>query len=271
MSGRFTDEEIQRYARHIVLSEIGGHGQEKIRNARVLVVGVGGLGSPAALYLAAAGIGTLGLIDHDRVDLSNLQRQILHFTPDVGTEKTRSAREKLEALNPAVRVDTYAHKLDRDNAREIVGRFDVVVGALDGFEARYVLNDACVMEKVPLVEAGVLRFEGMMTTIVPGEGPCYRCLFPEPPRGEGIPTCAQAGVIGALPGTMGTLQAMEVIKLVTGVGQPLIGRLLMFDALATRFDEVKVDHDRACPVCGDAPWVTVPGEDGHERTPGCQR
>lgn len=266
---RFSEEEIRRYARHIVLPEIGGSGQERLRESRVLVVGLGGLGSPVALYLAAAGVGTLGLVDHDRVDLSNLQRQVIHSTESLGTPKTESARDRLAALNPGVKMDLHETMLGQNNALQLVEGYDVVVGGVDNFDARYCLNDACVLAGIPLVEAGVLRFEGMVMTVIPRCGPCYRCLFPTPPRGNAVPTCAEAGVVGALPGIMGTLQAMEVIKLLLGIGRPLSGRLLMFDALSASFQEVAVDRDPGCPVCGDNPTITVPGEDIDEPAADC--
>ena len=250
MSDRFSEEQIQRYARHIVLSEVGGTGQAKLTQSSALVVGTGGLGSPAALYLAAAGIGTLGIVDYDRVELSNLQRQILHFTPDVGRLKTDSAKDKLTALNPEVEIKPHQIKLTAQNAVDLVRGYDVVIGALDAFEPRYHLNDACVRTGTPLVEAGVLRFEGLLMTVVPGRGPCYKCVFPQVPSGSSVPTCAEVGVIGALPGTLGTLQAMEAIKVLLDIGTPMVGRLLIVDALHLSFKEVKVEADPACTVCG---------------------
>lgn len=250
MSERFSESEIRRYARHIVLQEIGGKGQEKLRQSKVLVVGAGGLGSPALLYLAAAGIGTLGIMDYDEVDLSNLQRQVIHFTPDVGRPKTDSAKEKLLDLNPGVTVNVHQEKLEAHNSEKVIEEYDVVVAALDSFEPRYYLNDACVSQGKPMVEAGVLRFDGMMMTIVPGKGPCYRCIFPDPPASSGIPSCAEVGVVGALPGTMGTLQVLEVIKIILDIGKPLVGRLLLFNALETSFELIDVKRDPECQACG---------------------
>ncbi len=247
-----TDEEIIRYSRQLVLPEVGGEGQERLRRAAVLVVGAGGLGSPAALYLAAAGVGRLGLADGDRVDLSNLQRQILHFTPDVGRPKARSGREKLLLLNPAVSVRAYEARLDGRNARELVAGYDAVVAAVDNVESRYILNDACVAAGVPMVEAGILGFRGLLMTVIPGRGPCYRCVFPEPPPPGSVPTCAEAGVIGALAGVMGSLQALEAIKIILGRGSTYTGRLLVVDALAGRFREVPWRGDPRCPACGAA-------------------
>ncbi|HLT59040.1 MAG: molybdopterin-synthase adenylyltransferase MoeB [Limnochordales bacterium] len=252
----FTEDEIVRYSRNIILQEVGGVGQQKLKDARVLVVGAGGLGSPAALYLAAAGVGTIGIVDHDTVDLSNLQRQILHRTQDVGKPKVESARRALEDLNPGVRVETYPVRLTAANVMDLIRDYDVVVDGVDNFATRYLLNDACVMAGKPLVDAGILRWDGLMMTIKPGEGPCYRCVFPEPPPAGVIPTCQEAGVIGALAGVMGTLQAMEVIKLLLGVGQTLTGRLLLFDGLEGRFRQVSASRDPNCPVCGDNPTVT---------------
>lgn len=238
-----------RYARHLSLPQVGAAGQEKLRDASVLIVGLGGLGSPAALYLAAAGVGRLGLLDHDVVAVHNLQRQILHDTPSVGRAKTDSARERLEGLNPAVRFDTWNVALTRDNARGIVADYDVVLDGTDSFTTRYLLNDACVLERRPLVQASVHRFEGQLSVFATADGPCYRCLHPEPPPAGSVPNCAEGGVLGVLPGLLGTLQATEAIKLIVGIGEPLVGRLLAVDALAMRFEQVHLDRDPACTWC----------------------
>ena len=251
----FSEEEIERYSRHIILEELGGKGQQKIREASVLVAGTGGLGSPAAFYLAAAGVGRLGLVDNDVVDLSNLQRQILHATPDVDRPKVESAGEKLQALNPGVEVEIHHTYLNKDNILDIIADYDFVVDGVDNFPTRYLINDACVLSRTPLVEAGILRFQGQVMTILPGEGPCYRCVFREPPAAGAVPACQEAGVLGAVAGTIGTLEATEVIKLITGIGEPLVGRLLIYDALKTSFREVSIDHDPDCPLCGEEPEI----------------
>lgn len=255
-STRLTDEEIQRYARHILLNDVGGKGQVKLKNASVLIVGAGGLGSPVALYLAAAGLGRIGLIDMDVVDHSNLQRQILHDTEAIGRPKVASAAERLRALNPHVTVEPCQERLGAENAAELIARYDVIVNGVDNFPARYLLNDACVMGKKPLVEAGILRYDGMVMTILPGVGPCYRCIFPEPPAPGTVPSCSEAGVLGALAGVIGSLQAFEVLKLVLGIGEPLVGRLLMYEGLKSRFREVEWDRNSKCKVCGDSPSIT---------------
>lgn len=246
-----TDEELQRYARHIVLPEIGGAGQQKLKRARVLVVGAGGLGAPVLQYLAAAGVGTLGILDDDIVSLSNLQRQVIHETAAIGEDKTESAGRTVKRLNPNVTVKLHRERLGESNASGIVAGYDVVVDGSDNFDTRYTLADACETEKKPLVAAAVGRFDGSLTVLAPfdrnaaGEpNPGYRDLFPEAPPAGLVPSCAEAGVVGALTGVMGTLQAMEVIKLVTGIGEPLIGRLLLYDALAARFEEVRYKRAR---------------------------
>lgn len=251
-----TEEEIERYSRHIILKDLGGTGQQKIKDAKVLVVGAGGLGSPVAFYLAAAGVGTLGLVDSDHVDLTNLQRQILHTTEDTGRPKVESAREKLEAMNPNVEVKTYNQYLNKDNVESIIADYDIIVDGVDNFPTRYLLNDACVMAGKPLVEAGILQFSGQLTTIMPGEGPCYRCIFAEPPKEGAIPSCQEAGVLGAIAGTIGTLQATEVLKLITGIGRPLVGRMLVYDAKDLSFREVEVKKSDNCDVCGEDPVIT---------------
>lgn len=254
-AGSFTDEQVLRYSRHILLKEVGGEGQKKLLGAKVLVVGAGGLGCPAAIYLAAAGVGTLGIIDFDNVDLSNLQRQILHGVRDIGRPKVDSASEAIADLNPDVRVVPHVEPLTGENVREIVGRYDVVVNGCDNFPTRYLLSDACVMLGKPLVDGSILRFEGQVTVFAPGQG-CYRCLYPSPPPPGTVPSCAAAGVIGALPGIIGSIQAMETIKLILGIGEPLSGRLLFFDALTMEFRKLKIRRDPGCAACGDHPTVT---------------
>ena len=254
----FTDQQVHRYARHIILPEVGGDGQRKLLDSRVLVVGAGGLGSPVALYLAAAGVGTIGLADHDDVDLTNLQRQVLHTTSDVGRRKTASGAETIAALNPDVDVIPIDAKLDSSNALSTVESFDVVVDGSDNFPTRYLLNDACYLTKRPLVSGAIFRFEGQVSTFDArrDDAPCYRCLFPTPPASGSVPNCEQAGVFGVLAGTIGTLQATEVLKLVCGVGEPLVGKLLLYDALETRFTQVRVVRDESCPLCGSSPEIT---------------
>ncbi len=239
-----------RYRRHLTLPEVGEAGQAKLLAARVLVLGAGGLGSPAALYLAAAGVGTLGIVDSDVVDASNLQRQVLHTVERTGQPKTESAREALAALNPDVRVVGFQERLRADNVERILEGFDVVLDGGDNFPTRYLLNDACVLLGKPLVHGSVFRFEGQVTTVLPGQGPCYRCLYPQPPPAELSPSCAEAGVLGVLPGVIGLLQATEALKLLLGVGAPLVGRLLTYDALAGRFRELQLRRDPDCAACG---------------------
>jgi sulfur-carrier protein adenylyltransferase/sulfurtransferase len=251
-----TAEQRDRYSRHTLLPEVGVEGQLKMLNAKVLLLGAGGLGAPTALYLAAAGIGTMGLVDDDIVDASNLQRQVIHNTERVGVPKTESARLTIEALNPDVKVIEHRLRLDATNILEIIGDYDVIVDGADNFPTRYLLNDASVRLRKPVVSASILSFDGQISTFVPYEGPCYRCLYPTPPPAELAPSCSANGVLGAMAGTMGLLQANEVLKLVLGIGEPLIGRLLLFDALSTRFTELKVRRDPECPICGEnAPEV----------------
>jgi adenylyltransferase/sulfurtransferase len=247
--------ELARYSRHILLSEIGSEGQERLRAGRVVVVGAGGLGSPALLYLAAAGVGTLGLIDCDTVELSNLQRQVLYDSRDVALAKTSAAQRRLAGLNPDIAVVAHAVELGARNARDILSNYDVVVDGCDRLGTRYLVNDACVLLRRPLVSAAIHKFEGQALTYVPDRGPCYRCLFPEPSQAE-IPTCAQAGVLGVLPGVLGAIQAAEAIKILLGVGELLVGRLLTFDALEMRFREFPFQRSPDCPVCGDQPTIT---------------
>jgi molybdopterin/thiamine biosynthesis adenylyltransferase len=247
----FNDVEVERYARHLVLREVGGPGQQKLKAASALIVGAGGLGSPAALYLAAAGVGTLGIVDFDVVDLSNLQRQVLHSTERIGEKKVESARRSIAALNPDVTVVPIDEALVASNVDRLVAGWDVIVDGTDTFETRYLLNDAAVAAGLPVVHASVFRFEGQLTTFVPYEGPCYRCLYPSPPPPELAPACSVAGVLGVVPGIMGLLQANEVLKLLLGIGRPLVGRLLMFDALETDVTELRLRRVPACPVCSD--------------------
>lgn len=251
-----TPEQRDRYSRHILLPEVGVDGQLKMLNAKVLLLGAGGLGAPTALYLAAAGIGTIGLVDDDVVDASNLQRQVIHNTERVGMPKTESARLTIEALNPDVKVIEHQGRMNADNILDIIGDYDVIVDGADNFPTRYLLNDASVRLRKPVVSASILSFDGQISTFVPYEGPCYRCLYPTPPPAELAPSCSANGVLGAMAGTMGLLQANEVLKLVMGIGEPLIGRLLLFEALSTRFTELKVRRDPECPICGEnAPEV----------------
>jgi sulfur-carrier protein adenylyltransferase/sulfurtransferase len=252
-----SDLERTRYARHLALSEIGAAGQEKLKASRVLVVGAGGLGSPAALYLAAAGCGTLGLLDFDRVELSNLQRQILFDSATLGQPKALAGVERLAALNPDIRVVAHQVQLKAANVRELIGAYELVLDGSDRLATRYLVNDACVLMRRPLVSAAVHRFEGQLFTYVPERGPCYRCLFPHAEDGL-VANCAQAGVLGVVPGVLGTLQASEALKLITGVGEPLIGRLLTYDALAMRFREFRASRRGDCPVCGHSPSITEP-------------
>jgi molybdopterin/thiamine biosynthesis adenylyltransferase/rhodanese-related sulfurtransferase len=248
-----TAEQRDRYSRHVLVPEVGLEGQLKLLDAKVLCLGAGGLGSPVALYLAAAGVGTLGIVDDDVVDLSNLQRQVIHKTTGVGTPKVDSAEEAVKALNPDVNVVKYQTRLDASNIMEIIDGYDVIVDGVDNFPTRYLLNDASVRLKIPVVSAAILGFEGQLSVFSPYEGPCYRCLFRQPPPAELAPSCGANGVLGVLPGTMGLLQATEVIKLITGSGDPLVGRLLMYDALAATTTELKVRRDPECPICSREP------------------
>ena len=256
---KFTEEQIQRYSRQIVLKEVGGKGQQKLGEAKIFLVGAGGLSSPAALYLAAAGVGTLGIIDADRVDLSNLQRQILHTTPDVDRLKVESASAILGALNPDCTVNTYAELLTTQNVERLFSAYDLVIDGTDNFSTRYLVNDAAFFLKKPLVTGSIFRFEGQLTTFFAGQdssGPCYRCLYPEPPPPGMIPSCQEAGVLGVLAGTIGVLQAVEALKLILGIGQPLSGQLVTYDALAMRFRTLKIRRDDACDLCGRHPRIT---------------
>jgi adenylyltransferase/sulfurtransferase len=252
----FTEEQVRRYSRHMLLPSVGPMGQRKLLNGRVLLLGAGGLGSPAALYLAAAGVGTIGIVDFDTVDLSNLQRQILHRVDSVGTPKVDSAEKTLNALNPDVKVVKFRDRLYSDNVFDIIKDFEIIVDGTDNFQTRYLINDAAVMTGKTVVHGSIFQFDGQVTVFKPKAGPCYRCLFPSPPPAGAVPNCAEAGVFGVLPGIVGSIQAVEVLKLLLGEGEPLIGRLLIFDALAMEFSEVKIRRDPACPVCGDNPTIT---------------
>ena len=251
-----SSEEILRYSRHLSLSEVGVEGQKRLKAASILLVGTGGLGSPLAMYLAAAGIGRLGLVDFDTVDASNLHRQLIHGTKDIGRPKIDSARESISDINPNVHVDTYETALTSANALEIMEGYDLVIDGTDNFPTRYLVNDACVLSGIPNVYGSIFRFEGQASVFGTPGGPCYRCLFPQPPPPGAVPNCAEGGVIGVLPGIVGLIQANEAIKLLLGKGIPLIGRLLLFDALAMKFREIKLKRDPNCPVCGDNPTVT---------------
>jgi molybdopterin/thiamine biosynthesis adenylyltransferase len=251
-----TPAQRNRYSRHLLIPEVGEAGQLRLLDAKVLLIGAGGLGSPAALYLAAAGVGTIGLVDADVVDESNLQRQILHSTERLGMTKTASARKTLEALSPDVKVIEHTERMVADNVLRIIGDYDLIVDGADNFPTRYLLNDASLLANKPVVHGSIFRFEGQLTVFKPYEGPCYRCLFPEPPPSELAPSCAEAGVLGVLPGIVGCLQASEALKLLLGVGDPLVGRLLLFDALETTFRELKLRRNPECPACGEHATLT---------------
>ena len=256
---QLSTDELQRYSRHLIMPEVTLEGQRRLKAARVLCIGAGGLGSPAALYLAAAGVGTIGIVDFDDVDLSNLQRQILHGTKDVGRGKLESAQDRLRDINPEIGIELHQCRFSSQNAPQIVSKYDVVVDGSDNFATRYLSNDVCVFAQKPNVYGSVFRFEGQTTVFAPDlGGPCYRCLFPEPPPPESVPNCAQAGVLGVLPGIIGMLQTIETIKLIVGIGEPLIGRLLHFDALKVKFRELKLRRDLQCPVCGENPTIFSP-------------
>jgi molybdopterin/thiamine biosynthesis adenylyltransferase/rhodanese-related sulfurtransferase len=251
------DAKRRRYSRHLLIPEVGEEGQQKLLDARVLLIGAGGLGSPAGLYLAAAGIGTIGIVDDDAVDETNLQRQIVHSTERLGDSKAESAKRTIEALNPDVTVKVFKERLTSDNVDRILGEgWDVIVDGADNFPTRYLLNDASVWHRIPVVHGSIFRFEGQTTVFKPGEGPCYRCLFPQPPPPELAPSCAEGGVLGVLPGVIGSLQTNEALKLALGIGEPLVGRLLMFDALQGTFTEISLRRDPDCPVCGEHPTIT---------------
>jgi sulfur-carrier protein adenylyltransferase/sulfurtransferase len=249
-------EEVLRYSRHLIMPEVGMDGQLKLKAAKVLLVGAGGLGAPLGMYLAAAGIGRIGIVDFDIVDFTNLQRQIIHGTKDVGRKKLDSAAETMQDINPYVQIDKYEVPLTSDNALDIIKDYDMVIDGTDNFPTRYLVNDACVLLKKPNVYGSIFRFEGQATVFAYGDGPCYRCLYPEPPPPGLVPSCAEGGVLGILPGMIGIVQATEAVKLILGTGEPLIGRLLLYDALAMRFRELKLRRNPECPVCGDHPTVT---------------
>ena len=251
-----SNDEVARYSRHLIMPEVGMGGQQKLKAARALCIGAGGLGSPVALYLAAAGVGTIGIVDFDEVDFSNLQRQIIHGTPDVGRSKLASAKSRLNALNPEVEVVAHELALSSQNALALFADYDFVVDGTDNFPTRYLVNDACVLSGKPNVYGSIFRFEGQASLFATADGPCYRCMFPEPPPPGLVPSCAEGGVLGILPGVVGTLQATEAVKLILGAGEPLAGRFLLFDALKMRFRELTVRKDPDCPVCGDRPTVT---------------
>jgi adenylyltransferase/sulfurtransferase len=255
MPAELTREEIARYSRHLIMPEVTIEGQRRLKQSSVLLVGAGGLGSPAALYLAAAGVGRIGILDFDVVDESNLQRQVLHDTSWVGKPKLESARSRLAALNPHVTIETHATVLDSGNALRILAGYDVVVDGTDNFETRYLTNDACYLLKKPNVYGSIFRFEGQASVFWPDRGPCYRCLYPEPPPPGLVPSCAEGGVLGILPGVVGGIQATEALKILLGIGEPLIGRLLLYDALAMTFDELKLRRDPKCPLCGENPTI----------------
>jgi molybdopterin/thiamine biosynthesis adenylyltransferase len=252
----FTDEQVLRYSRHIILPEVGGKGQAKIAKAKVFIVGAGGLGCPVGYYLTAAGVGTIAMIDDDTVEISNLQRQIAHSMNTIGMPKVESAKKTFEALNPDVNIVALKKRISKDDILDLIRDYDIVVDGSDNFPTRYLVNDACVMAKKPLVSGAILRFEGQVTTIMPGEGPCYRCLFEEPPPPGLVPSCQEAGVLGVLPGVIGGLQATEVLKLILGKGDILKGELLIYNALKTTFRKVKVPKNPSCPLCGENPTIT---------------
>ncbi len=252
----FTDTQIQRYSRHIILPEVGGKGQKKLLGSKVLIVGAGGLGCPVGYYLAAAGVGTIGIVDDDLVEVSNLQRQIAHSTGAIGMPKVESAKRTFEALNPDVKVNAMKGRLTKDNIMDVMKDYDIVVDGSDNFPTRYLVNDACVLMRKPLVSGAILRFEGQVTTLIPHEGHCYRCLFETPPPPGLVPSCQEAGVLGVLPGVIGALEATEALKLILGRGEPLKNTLLIYNALTTSFRKVKVPRNPDCPVCGQNPTIT---------------
>ncbi len=251
----FNDEQLERYSRHILLKDVGIEGQEKILNSKVLIIGAGGLGAPAALYLSAAGVGTIGIADYDRVDLSNLQRQIIHFTGDVGKLKVESAKNKMHALNPGIGINTYAEHLEASNIRGIIREYDFIIDGTDNFASKFLINDACVFENKPFSHGGILRFEGQTMTVKPRETACYRCVFTSPPPLNAVPTCSQAGVLGAVAGILGTIQATEALKYILGIGEILYNQLLILNAKTMDFRKVKLKKNPECPVCGLKPAI----------------
>jgi molybdopterin/thiamine biosynthesis adenylyltransferase len=251
-----TEEQIERYSRHIILEQVGGAGQEKLLASKVLIIGAGGLGSPAGLYLAASGVGIIGIVDADQVELTNLQRQIIHHTSDIGIEKVKSAENKIRAINPDVKVKTYHQWVKADNIRQIVREYDFVIDGTDNFATKFLVNDACYFEKKPFSHAGILKFCGQLITVLPGETACYRCIFNAPPPAGAVPSCSQAGVLGVLAGVIGSLQATEAIKYILGIGRLLTDTLLTYDALEMKFRAVKVSRNPNCPLCGEEPRIT---------------
>ena len=252
----FTDLQLERYSRNILLSEVGVEGQEKLLQAKVLIVGAGGLGSPAALYLAAAGIGTIGIVDYDEVDISNLQRQISHFTKDLHTLKVDSAADKMQAINPDVHVQKHLASLSSDNILDIIANYDFVIDGTDNFPAKFLINDACILSSTPFSHGGVLRFDGQTMTVLPGKSACYRCIFDKPPAADAVPTCSQAGILGAVAGMLGTIQAAEALKYILGIGELLTDSLLTFDARTMNFNKIRLQKQRNCPICGENPRIT---------------
>jgi len=252
---KLTEQQIERYSRQIILPEVGGKGQKKLLNSKVLIIGCGGLGSPCAYYLASAGIGKIGLVDSDNVELNNLQRQILHSNCDIGKPKVESAKQKLNSINPDVEIVTYRLRLNSKNIMDIIKDYDIVVDGSDNFPTRYLVNDACVMSKKPLVHAGILRFDGQATLIIPKEGPCYRCIFPEPPPPGMVPSCQEAGILGVVAGVLGLIQATEVLKYLLGIGELLVGKLIVFNALEMNFRKLNINRNPDCSVCGDNPTI----------------
>jgi molybdopterin/thiamine biosynthesis adenylyltransferase len=252
----FTEERLERYSRHIILKEVGIKGQERLYNSKVLIIGAGGLGAPAALYLAAAGVGMLGIVDADNVDLSNLQRQVIHHTSDIGTPKVESAAFKMRAINPDVTVHTHHKYVMADNIERLIRGYDFVIDGTDNFAAKFLINDACVLAGIPYSHGGILRFNGQTMTVLPRQSACYRCAFVKPPPKGAVPTCSQAGVLGAIAGMLGTIQAAEALKYITGAGRLLTDALLTFDALEMNFRKVKVKRNPQCPICGDNPTIT---------------
>jgi molybdopterin-synthase adenylyltransferase len=249
-------DQIERYSRHILLQDVGGKGQEKLLAGRVLIIGAGGLGAPIALYLAAAGVGTLGIADADVVDVTNLQRQVIHFTPDIGKPKVVSAAEKIRAINPDVTVNMHQEWIDAANIATLIADYDFIIDGTDNFTTKFLINDACVLGRKPYSHGGILRFDGQTLTVKPRESACYRCIFPAPPPKDAIPTCSEAGVIGVLPGVIGTIQATEAIKYLLGIGDLLTGRLLTYNAKFLKFREIRIQRNPKCPVCGDHPTLT---------------
>lgn len=251
-----TEQQMERYSRHIILEQVGGAGQEKLLASKVLIIGAGGLGAPAAVYLAAAGVGTIGVVDGDKVDLSNLQRQIIHHTPDVGEDKVISAQRKIRAINPDTKVRTYNQRATADNIRQIIRDYDFVIDGTDNFPTKFLIDDACYFEKKPFSHAGILQFDGQLITVLPGQTTCYRCIFSAPPPANAVPSCSQAGVLGVLAGVIGSLQATEAIKYLLGIGELLTGTLLTYNALTMQFRKVRLNRNPDCPLCGEKPRVT---------------